>query len=99
MTVSIKRFDIVRLLRQDNVDWVSGPPGRAATPDGNWIVVAGIDNNKFLLAKEETIIRIPTVDVFKVASYDISEVIAYIKLIRTNADLKRHLKLELENDT
>lgn len=95
--MSIKRFDVVKLLRSDRVSWVSGPAGRAATPKGGWIVVAGVDKDKYLLARAETLIQIPMEDVFKIADYDLNEIINTIKAVRTKEDLKRFMNLEMPN--
>jgi len=95
--MSIKRYDIVRLTRFDRVGWVSGPASRPATPRGNWIVVAGVEGDKFLLAKDETLIKIPIEDVFKVADYDLNEIITTIKMVRTSDDLKKFANLEMNN--
>ena len=95
--MSIKRFDVVRLLRSDRVSWVSGPAGKAATPKGGWIVVAGVGDDKYLLARAETLIQIPMEDVFKVADYDLTEAISTIRAVRNMDDLKKFMNLEADN--
>jgi hypothetical protein len=94
--MAIKRFDIVRLLRSDRVSYVSGPAGKAATPNGNWIVVAGCETDKYLLAKQETIIKIPMDDVFKIGDYDLGDAINRVKRVRSSEDLKK-LGMEIPN--
>jgi hypothetical protein len=91
--MSIKRFDVVKLTRSDRVSWLSGPAGKAATPKGGWIVVAGVGDDKFLLARAETLIQIPIEDVFKIADYELNEVINTIKAVRTKNDLKKFANL------
>ena len=85
----IKRFDIVRLKTIERVTWLSGPASRPASTQGNWSVVAGI-GDEVLVAKDETIARIPITDIIKVADYGIEHAFNSIKKIRTNADLKEH---------
>lgn len=63
-----RQNDIVRLTNEKRVKYVSGPKGRPATPKGDWIVVGSIGAD-LLLAKDNTVIRIPAVDVALVAAY------------------------------
>lgn len=86
----IKRFDIIRIKTVKNVEWLSGPASRPASPQGNWSVVAGLPDGKILIAKDETVAQIPMEDVFKVADYGIEHAVGSIKKIRTLADLKKH---------
>ncbi len=67
----MRQFDVVRILRVDNVKYLSGPPGRAASPKGEWSVVAFVEDEA-LLAKQSTIIRIPLPDIVRVAEYDLA---------------------------
>ena len=87
----IKRFDIVRLKTVQNVHWISGPAARPASPQGNWSVVAGIDDgDHILVAKDETVAKVPIKDVEKVADYGIEHAFDSIKKIRTPEDLKKY---------
>ena len=73
-----------------NVEYLSGPSGRAARPQGRWSVVwASEADNKLLLAKDETIIQIPAKDVIKVADYDMTKVFDLMKKVRTFDDLEK----------
>jgi hypothetical protein len=69
-----RQNDIVRLKDEKRVKYVSGPKGRPATPKGDWIVVGSIGAD-LMLAKDNTIIRIPMVDVVLVAVYDIRRIL------------------------
>lgn len=77
--MNIKRFDLVQLKTVQNVKFLSGPANRPAKPQGNWTVVAGVGTDELLVAKDETIIRIPVFDVVKIADYDLKRIINTIK--------------------
>lgn len=64
----LKQFDIVRIISAKNIKFVSGPRGRAATPDGDWSIVA-IVGYDVMIAKDETIVRAPLNAIRLVASY------------------------------
>ena len=72
------------------VKWLSGPASRPATPQGNWVVICGIGKNELMLSKDETVIRIPMSDVFKVADYGIGHAIRSVRDIRTISDMGKH---------
>ena len=84
----VKRFDLVRISSTERVTWVSGPSGRPASPQGYWIVVAGVGYSELLLAKDETLIRVHKDDVHMIASYDTKLVIDNIAKIRFSSDLE-----------
>jgi hypothetical protein len=69
-----RQNDIVRLKDEKHVKYVSGPKGRPATPKGDWIVVGSMGAD-LMLARNNTIIRIPMVDVVKIASYDMGRIL------------------------
>lgn len=96
----IKRFDIVRIKTVENVTWLSGPSSRPASPQGNWSVVAGTEDDTILISKDETVARIPIQDVVKVADYGIEHALDSIKKIRNPADVAKHPMgaLRLENN-
>jgi hypothetical protein len=85
----MKRFDLVVLKTIKNVKWMSGPAGRPARPKGNWVVVCGVEGDKLLIAKDETVIKIPAADVMLVGSYDTQMTIEAIKKVKTLEDLKK----------
>ena len=86
----IKQFDIVILKSVKNVDYVSGPAGRPATPRGRWIVTWADDKNpKLLLAKDETIIQIPKDDVIKIGDYSVQKVFELVKRVRSTEDFNK----------
>jgi hypothetical protein len=66
--IEYRQFDIVRLLNIENVKYLSGPRGRAASPKGEWSIVGFIDGEA-ILARQQTIIRIPTADIIRIAEY------------------------------
>ncbi len=67
-----KQLDQVRIITTANVGWVSATPGQVANPKGIWIVV-GILQDALLLHKDETLAKVPIIDVVKVAEYNISQ--------------------------
>lgn len=88
--IVFNRFDQVRILHTKNVTYVSGPPGSEILPTGVWSVVGGI-NNELLLAKNNTVIRIPTDDVLKISTYDLS------KLTSLLGNLTKHVQAKAKN--
>lgn len=62
---------------------MSSPPGKATTPQGNWIVT-GFVNNEVIATKEGTIIKAPISDIRKVASYSINELLENLKNVAPN---------------
>lgn len=67
----IQRFDQVKLLTIKNVGYLSAPPGTQTTPQGIWSVVAIVEQNELILAKDNAIIRIPAADVLVISEYDL----------------------------
>ena len=86
----IKRFDLVTIKTTRNITFLSGPATRPADPRGNWVVYAGTDDGEIILARKETIIRIPAADVVRVAEYGLEHAFESIKKIRTRADISKH---------
>jgi hypothetical protein len=70
---TINQFDVVRLITSKNVRYLSGPTGRATSPQGEWSVVGFVDGEA-LLAKQTTIIKVPISDIAIIASYDINNI-------------------------
>lgn len=67
----LKQFDIVQIITTKRIKYLSAPKGRPASPNGNWSVVAIIaDTDNIMIAKENTLIIIPSEDIRQVASYD-----------------------------
>lgn len=66
---TLKQFDIIQIIDTKNVHYLSGPPGSAASPHGNWSIV-GFVGGEILAAKDETVIRIPASDVRLVGLYN-----------------------------
>lgn len=91
---------MVRLKTTRSVVWVSGPDSKVASPQGIWSVVAGVNGDRILmLAKDQTVIQIPSDDVVKVADYDIDNTIQVIKRVRTQKDYDDLNLHTLEGDT
>lgn len=89
--MDLKRFDIVQIKTIERVTWLSGPASRPATPQGNWIVYAGVGmGDDIMIVKDETVAQIPASDVFKVADYGTEHALEHIKKIRTASDLKKY---------
>jgi hypothetical protein len=64
----LKQFDIVRILSVKQIRFLSGPPGKPASPNGYWSVV-GFIGSDIIIAKDETIVRAPLSAVSKIASF------------------------------
>lgn len=76
--IEYRQFDIVRLVKIDNVKYMSGPRGRAASPKGEWSIV-GFVEREAVLAKQGTIIRIPVGDIVRIAEYSKDALFAKLK--------------------
>jgi len=88
--MQLKRFDIVIIKTIKNVQWLSGPASRPASPQGRWSVVAGVEGvKKIMLAKDETLCIIPIDDIIKVADFGPEYAMKSIKKVRNHADLKK----------
>lgn len=64
------QFDVVQLKTATRVKYLSGPRGYVTSPQGNWTVVSLVDGD-VVLAKDTTLIRVPTSDVRVIAVYSI----------------------------
>ena len=71
----IQQLDQVELLTVKRVKYLSTRPGYSPSPHGKWSVVGLIDGDA-LLAKDDTLIRIPLGDIRKVCTHDPRQVIA-----------------------
>jgi hypothetical protein len=76
----IQQLDQVELLTVKRVRWLSTKPGYSPSPHGRWSVVGLIDGEA-LVAKDDTLIRIPLSDVRKVRTHDRQQVIDCLKEI------------------
>ena len=63
-----KQLDIVQIVTTKKIKYLSGPEGHSTDPHGNWSIV-GFVGPEAVLAKENTLVRIPLSDIKKVASY------------------------------
>lgn len=70
----IQQLDQVEILTVKRVKWLSTKPGYSPSPHGRWSVVGLIDGEA-LLAKDDTLIRIPLSDIRKVQTNDRQQVI------------------------
>lgn len=73
----LRQFDIVQILTTKRIRFVSGPPGHATDPHGNWTVVGFIESDA-MVAKDNTIARVPLGDLRQVASYNLDKTIQRI---------------------
>ena len=71
------QFDVVQLLTTKKVRFLSGPPGAAAAPDGNWSIVGFVELDA-IIAKDSTIIRVPVADLKKIAAYNLDSLLSKI---------------------
>lgn len=65
----LKQFDIVQIKSAKNIKFLSGPPGRPASPQGNWSVI-GFIGSDVLISKDETVVRTPLSEIRLIASYN-----------------------------
>ena len=70
----IQQLDQVELLTVKRVKYLSTKPGYSPSPHGRWSVVGLIEGDA-LLAKDDTLIRIPLGDVRKACTHDRQQVI------------------------
>lgn len=84
----IKRFDVVLLKTIKNVKMLSGPANKPASPKGAWTVCAWRDTD-LILAKDETIIIIPSDDVVKVGDYNVESYLKALPTVRSQRDLDK----------
>lgn len=65
-----KQFDIVQIMTTKGIKYLSGPAGRATNPNGNWSIV-GFVGPEAVLAKENTLVKVPLKDLRRVGQFDI----------------------------
>jgi hypothetical protein len=70
----IQQLDQVELLTVKRVKYLSTKPGYSPSPHGKWSVVGIIDGDA-LLAKDDTLIRIPLGDVRKAGTHNRQQVL------------------------
>lgn len=63
----MRSFDIVQIKTTKRVRFMSGPQGRAPSPHGNWSIVGFVEADA-IIAKDNTIVRIPVEDLQPVAA-------------------------------
>jgi hypothetical protein len=73
-------MDIVQVKTTKRVRFMSGPPGRAPSPHGNWSIVGFVEADA-IIAKDSTIIRIPVEDLQPVASMSTEKLMDALKEI------------------
>jgi len=66
----LKHRDIVQIITTKKIRYVSGPPGQATNPNGNWTIV-GFSGVEAIIAKESTLVKVPIQDIRKIASFNI----------------------------
>ncbi len=64
-----RQFDIVQIITTKGIKYLSGPEGHTTSPHGNWSIV-GFVSSDAVLAKENTLVKVPLTDIKKIASYD-----------------------------
>lgn len=65
-----KQFDIVQITTTKGIKYLSGPSGHSTNPHGNWSIV-GFVGSDAILAKENTLVRVPLQDLRRVGQFDI----------------------------
>lgn len=81
----INASDIIQLVTTKNVYYISAPPGKVVSPQGNWIVTGFVERD-VIAAKEGTIIRVPIKDVRRVARYSMDELFSQLKKASLNTE-------------
>lgn len=84
-----KQFDIVQIITTKRIKYLSGPSGHTTNPHGNWSIV-GFVGQDAILAKENTLVRVPLQDIHRVGQFDIENL--YQKMSTTG-----YLKEEVIN--
>ena len=82
-----KQFDIVQIITTKSIKYLSGPEGHVTSPHGNWSII-GFVGQDCILAKENTLVRVPQKDIRRVANYDLD---ALFKKISAAGYLKPEL--------
>lgn len=84
--MQLEQFDVVQIVRQDHVSYLSAPQGAAAKPDGHW-TITGFIGDDALISKQDTVIRIPVADIRPIAKYDLDN---FEKKLRGTRGKKEH---------
>ena len=63
----LKQYDIVQIITTKRINYLSGPAGQSTSPNGNWSIVGFIGKDT-IIAKEDTLARVPIGDLRKIAS-------------------------------
>lgn len=61
-----RALDLVQIRTTKNIKYLSAPPGQSVTPSGVWTIACAIQND-LLLTKDNAVVRVPSIDVVKVA--------------------------------
>ena len=77
----IKQFDQVELLSTRHITYLSDRPGQIPSPHGVWSVI-GIIDGTLLLSKGTALVRVPIIDVRKVANYDLDTVFTALEKVK-----------------
>lgn len=80
----IKQFDQCELLSTRHITYLSDRPGQLPSPHGIWSVV-GIVDGSLLLSKGTALIRVPIIDVKKVADYDLDIIFTALEKVKEDA--------------
>lgn len=91
------QLDIVQLLRTNRVSYLSGPKSYVTSPHGNWTVV-GMIKNDVIIAKDQTVVRVPVDDVRIIGIYSIEDALNKIKnagIENSQVDMVKYLNESL----
>jgi hypothetical protein len=90
-------LEIVQLITTQNVKFMSGPAGQKPDPNYYWSIV-GFVGDDVILAKESTIIRVPTTDIRRVGTYSVDHLMNRLADVnKTNyIDAIEHVSQELK---
>ena len=90
MEQRIGQFDQVQIVTTKNVCYLSAPPDVVPDPSGVWSVAAIINDSEVLLIKKNATIRIPMMDVLKIAEFELNNVFNRLGRLSNGEDQKRN---------
>lgn len=72
---TFEQFDMVRITTTRNVEWMIDVPGKIPDPNGIWSIICTYpQTGELLIQKDTAIIKIPVIDVIKVANFSVGTV-------------------------
>lgn len=101
MSITYKKFDLVKILTTKNVKWMSADDPSKVSPYGDWSVVNALDDGYLMICKDTNMVCIPNSDVKLSNSYDLSQAfkaLENIKNVRTKEEGPRNISTSPQKD-